>query len=99
VTPVDKSNGESGLKLAHENENRMDWTHPKEGYWRAEQPIPVGILVAKVVSRRYLKEHGHYEPADDPQGYRARVELEFTDPHFVGRQGDIVSRSDFDNLD
>jgi len=57
----------------------MDWTHPKAGYWRAEQPIPVGVIIAKAVSRRYLKEHGHYEPADDPQGYRARVELALTD--------------------
>ncbi len=77
----------------------MDWTHPKAGYWRAEQPISVGIIVVKVVSRRYLKEHGHYEPADDPQGYSARVELEFTDPHFADRQGDIVSHGHFDSLD
>ncbi len=99
VIPETNLAARSNAKLAHENEDRMDWTHPKAGYWRAEQPIPVGILVAKVVSRRYLKEHGHYEPANDPQGYSARVELEFTDPHFVGRQGDIVSRSDFDNVD
>jgi len=85
-------------KLAHANEDRMDWTHPKEDYWRAEQPIPVGIIVAKVVSQRYLKEHGHYEPADDPQGYSARVELEFTSPHFASRQGDIVSHSHFDTV-
>ena len=77
----------------------MDWTHPKAGYWRAEQPISVGIIVVKVVSRRYLKEHGHYEPADDPQGYGARVELEFTDPHFADQQGDIVSHGHFDSLD
>ncbi len=84
----------------------MDWTHPSVGYWRAEKPIAigiivaaVGIIVAKVVSRRYLKEHGHYEPADDPQGYSARVELELTDPHVAGRQGDIVSHSHFDTVD
>jgi hypothetical protein len=77
----------------------MDWTHPKEGYWRAEKPILVGIIVAKVVSRRYLKEHGHYEPADEPQGYSARVELVFADPHCAGQPGDSASYSHFDTVD
>ena len=57
------------------------------------------MIIAKVVSRHYLKEHGHYEPADNPQGYRARVELAFTDPSFAGRQDDIVSHSHFDTID
>jgi hypothetical protein len=77
----------------------MDWTHPKAGYWRTEQPISVGIIVAKVVSRRYLKEHGHYEPAGDPQGYRARVELTFPDPQFAGGPGDVISGGPFDTVD
>ncbi len=82
-----------------EGEERMDWTHPKAGYWCAEQPIRVGRISAKVVSRSYLKEHGHYEPDDDPLGYRARVELEFTDPRFAGRKGDITNGGPFAALD